>query len=134
MSRVTDESRDRGLARGRTRVLIVDDYPETAEVLSALVESLGYECKAAGTGRHALATVLEFDPRIIVLDIGLPDLSGFEVAQLVRCQPGGRQRKIVALTGWATNGARQRALDAGCDAFLVKPATEPKLRAALGDH
>ncbi len=133
MTRFLDEPVLRDTAAGRARVLIVDDYPETAEVLAILVERLGYECRTASTGRHALATILEFDPQIIVLDLGLPDLSGFEVAQIARTQRGGSNRKIVAFTGWATNTSRQRALDAGFDAFLVKPATESKLRAALRD-
>ena len=133
MTRFLDEPMLRDTAAGRARVLIVDDYPETAEVLAILVEKLGYECRTASTGRHALATILEFDPQIIVLDLGLPDLSGFEVAQIVRRQRGGSNRKIIAFTGWATNASRQRALEAGCNAFLVKPATESKLRAALRD-
>jgi CheY-like chemotaxis protein len=115
----------------RTRVLVVDDYPETADLFAVLVEKLGCECRTAGTGRHALATVLEFDPHVVLLDLGLPDLSGFEVAQMLRTQSRGADRKIIALTGWATGGVRQRAADAGCDAFLVKPVSESKLRGVL---
>lgn len=114
-------------------MLVVDDYPETAEVFSLLVEKLGHECRTAGTGRHALATVLEFDPHVVLLDLGLPDLSGFEVAQMLRGQPRGSQRTIIALTGWASGATRQRAFVAGCDAFLVKPVTESKLRSVLLD-
>lgn len=112
---------------------MVDDYPETADLFAVLGEKLGCECRTAGTGRYALAAVLEFDPHVVLLDLGLPDLSGFEVAQMLRTQPRGASRKIIALTGWATGAVRQRAIDAGCDAFLVKPVSESKLRAALLD-
>ena len=113
------------------RVLIVDDYPETTEVIAELVEELGHRCRRAGTGRHALAEALAFDPHVTILDLGLPDLPGFDVARALRAQPGGSGRRIVALTGWATDRDRTLALAAGCDDFLVKPATAKKLQGIL---
>ncbi|HUS32314.1 MAG TPA: response regulator [Kofleriaceae bacterium] len=113
------------------RVLIVDDYPETANILASLVESLGHDCRTAGTGRHALAEALAFEPHVTLLDLGLPDLSGFDVARALRAQPGGATRRIIALTGWATDRDRKLAHQAGCDDFLLKPATSKKLQTLL---
>lgn len=114
------------------RVLIVDDYPGTAEVIATLVRSFGHTCRTAGTGRHALAEALELDPDVILLDLGLPDLSGFDVARALRAQRGGAGRRIIALTGWATARDRALAFESGCDDFMIKPAKSDKLRALLG--
>jgi CheY-like chemotaxis protein len=123
--------RNRVTSLSKLRVLVVDDYPETSEVICALFQTLGHETRAAGTGRHALAEALAFDPHLALLDIRLPDLSGFELARALRAQPGGHRRHLVALTGWASNDCRRRALEAGCNDFVVKPATATRLRALV---
>jgi DNA-binding response OmpR family regulator len=119
-----------GDARTRHRVLVVDDYPETAEVVCTLFELLGHETRCAYSGRSALAEAHAFEPDVVILDIGLSDLSGYEVAKQLRAHHTSKL-DIIALTGW--NGAERRrlALEAGCDQFVVKPCDAATLREIL---
>ena len=110
----------------RHRILIVDDYWEGAEIASMLLELLGNECRVAHTGREALAQSSTFHPDIVLLDLGLPDLDGYEVARELRGQ--GRPMYLVALTG---RDEREQVLEAGFDEYLIKPAKEAELRQVL---
>ena len=109
------------------RILIVDDYPDAAESACVLYALMGYECRVAFKGFDALAVALAFDPDIVILDIGLPDISGYEVAKVLRKSRDGRTH-LVALTGWGAREDRVRALAAGFDQHVVKPADGGKLR------
>ena len=109
-------------AKYRHRVLIVDDYPDAAEATCMLFTRLGHLCRCAISGEHALDEARTFLPDIVILDIGLPDLNGYEVARTLR-QRHGLGVYLAALTGWGQPEDRRRAIDAGFDQHIVKPAT-----------
>lgn len=109
-------------AKYRHRVLIVDDYPDAAEATCMLFTRLGHQCRCAINGEHALDEARAFLPDIVILDIGLPDLSGYEVARTLR-QRQGSAVYLAALTGWGQPEDRRHAIDAGFDQHIVKPAT-----------
>jgi two-component system OmpR family response regulator len=102
------------------RVLIVDDFPDTVEATSELMKLFGHECRTAMCAADALAAVVAFEPELVILDIGLPDLSGYDLARQLRARLVTPRPYLVAFTGWAH--ARSKALDAGFDYCLLKPA------------
>jgi DNA-binding response OmpR family regulator len=105
------------------RVLVVDDYPGAADIACVLVRMLGCIAESAHTARETLAAVETFDPDIIVLDLGLPDGSGYEVARQIRSRDG-KQPFIAAMTG---REETSQGLDAGIDMHVVKPASAENL-------
>ncbi len=118
-------------ARSKHRVLLVDDYPDAAEVASMLLTIYGHECRIAHCGHEALRVADEFDPQIVVLDISLPDVSGYDVARELRRRWGGRPLHLAAVTGWGQPKDRARAFDAGFDQHLVKPTDAAKLKSII---
>jgi CheY-like chemotaxis protein len=104
------------------RVLIVDDNQDATEMMSALLEGYGHQTRVAYDGPHALELAHEFEPHIVFLDIGLPELDGFQVARRMRKIPACAEIPIIALTGYALESDRQRALQSGFSAHLAKPA------------
>ena len=104
------------------RVLIVDDNRDAAESLAMLLRHLGAEVTVAFNGPDALAAVAAHQPSIVLLDIGMPGMDGFEVARLIRKQPRRGALTLVALTGWGQDEDRRRSLAAGFDQHLTKPA------------
>jgi CheY-like chemotaxis protein len=104
----------------RYRVVVADDYPETANITCMLLTLMGHECQAATTGEEAIAHCQHAAPDLVILDIGMPKLSGYEVARELR-RLHGRSIYLVAMTGWGQPEDHARALDAGFDRFLVKP-------------
>ena len=101
---------------------MVDDNVDAAATLSALLESAYHEIRIAHSGQDALAAVDAFKPDIVFLDIGMPDMNGFEVAQHIRGNPQAGNPVLVALTGWGGDRDRQRSKKAGFDEHLTKPA------------
>lgn len=114
------------------KVLVVDDYPGAADVACVLLRLLGHEPEAATTGAEALERAAIFDPDVVVLDLGLPDQSGYEVARALRRRPGKRPF-IAAMTGWAASEDRVRSLAAGIDVHVLKPASADNLTRILDD-
>jgi two-component system, sensor histidine kinase len=110
----------------RHRILVVDDFPDAAEAACILLTLLGHECRFALCGEDALREAAAFDPDVAILDIGLPDLSGFEVARRLR-QRTVHTLFLAALTGWGQPEDRIKALAAGFDHHVVKPADQVKL-------
>lgn len=102
------------------RVLIVDDHVDTTEALCVLFSVLGEELRTARTGAETLCLVREYEPDLILLDIGLPDINGYELAQMLRLRHG-TGLYIVATTGWCRDEDRARAFAAGCDLHIPKP-------------
>jgi CheY-like chemotaxis protein len=92
---------------------------------------LGYEVAGAGDGREALEVARSFRPQIVLLDLGLPIMDGFEVARALRNDPQFKDVFIAALTGWGAEGDRRRTAEAGFDAHLTKPVELPALEATL---
>ena len=113
------------------RVLVVDDYPDAAEIACLYIRMLGHECRAACTGTQALEEAAVFDPDIVILDIGLPDISGYDVARTLRRRAGNRPLHLAAVTGWGQSSDRVRAFEAGFDQHILKPADSAKLKSIL---
>jgi CheY-like chemotaxis protein len=120
---------DPGQVHGR-RILIVDDNQDAAESIAQYLQLEGHEVKTVGDGVQALSCVPVFAPQIVVLDIGLPLLSGYEVARRMRKMPATADALLVALTGYGQKEDQQRAMDAGFDRHYVKP-TDPRLLVEL---
>jgi PAS domain S-box-containing protein len=109
----------------RQRILVVDDNRDAAETLSALLEITGNEVRIAHDGLEAVQLAGECRPDVVLLDIGLPKLNGYEVAQKIREEPWGKGTVLVALTGWGQEEDRRRSQEAGFDHHMVKPV-EPE--------
>ena len=103
------------------RVLVVDDNRDAADSLSSLFALEGCDVVTAYDGYAALAAVEQRMPDLIVLDLGMPGMDGYEAARLIRQRPDGRHALMIALTGWGQSDARRRTLDAGFDHHLIKP-------------
>jgi DNA-binding response OmpR family regulator len=116
------------VATTRLRVLVVDDLPDATEIMCVLLEALGQDARGAVNATQALAIADELDPQLAILDIGLPDLSGYELARELRRRANGKRLHLVALTGWGTSHDRVRALAAGFDQHFLKPADERTVR------
>jgi len=106
--------------RGR-RVLVADDFPESAATLARLLSQDGNEVQIAQNGLDAFDVAEKFRPDVIVLDIAMPKLNGYEVARKIREQSWGEDMVLIALTGWGQKQDRQRTQEAGFDAHLTKP-------------
>ncbi|HVR75073.1 MAG TPA: chemotaxis protein CheB [Planctomycetota bacterium] len=106
---------------GVRRVLVVDDHVDSAETLSTLLRLSGQDVRSAHEGLAALEIARGFEPDVVILDIGLPGLSGHEVARRLRDDAGPRPLCIVALTGFGQDDCRARALEAGFDHYMIKP-------------
>jgi CheY-like chemotaxis protein len=117
----------------RSRILIADDNRDAADSLSMLLELAGHEVRVAHHGRAAVSLAQAFRPDIALLDIGMPDLSGYEVAQELRREPWGQEIQLIALTGWGQEKDRQQALDSGFDQHLTKPIDPDQLEALLAN-
>lgn len=122
---------EKGTETRRHKVLIVDDNRDAASSLSTLLQLLGCETQIALSGEDALALVPVFQPRVILLDLGMPGMSGLEVAQCVRRLPSGGDVLLIALTGWGQEEDRRRTREAGFDHHLVKPVSMDLLRVIL---
>jgi CheY-like chemotaxis protein len=119
------KTREKRLARPespRLRILIVDENVDTARILGVLCEEMGHECKFAYDGVAALEAARRLQPDVILLDLGLPRMDGFEVARQLRADPAFRDLLIIAVTGFASEEDRQRSREVGIDHHLVKPA------------
>lgn len=103
------------------RVLVVDDNVDTVTTLALLVEQSGHDVRTAYDGPSVLEAALDYRPNVVLLDIGLPGLSGFEVAKQLRRQPALQNVVLVAMTGYGQESDRQRSKEAGFDHHLVKP-------------
>ncbi|MCI0700534.1 MAG: response regulator [Planctomycetia bacterium] len=103
-----------------------------AESLATLLELAGHEVRTATDGPAALKVAEEFRPDVILLDIGLPGMDGYEVANQLRQRPEFRATRLIALTGWGQDTDREQSRKAGFDLHLVKPIDPAELRKILG--
>jgi signal transduction histidine kinase len=113
------------------RILVVDDMPDNAASLTVLLRRLGHRVETAFGGVEAIALADQFRPQVMLLDIGMPDLDGFEVCRRVRDHDWGKEIFLVALSGWGQEADQRRAKEAGFDAHLVKPLDYGQLEAML---
>jgi signal transduction histidine kinase len=114
------------------RILVADDNHDAAEALSLQLQLAGHDVRTAHDGAEALAVATAFDPDIVLLDLGMPKMDGYEAARRLRVRSTeGRKLTLIALTGWGQQQDRDRTADAGFDAHLVKPVAEAQLFRAL---
>jgi CheY-like chemotaxis protein len=113
------------------RILIVDDSRDGGESLAMLLRVLGADVALAHSGRDALDCVDRFKPHVVLLDIGMPGMDGYEVARRIRSNPANRHISLIALTGWGQDEDRKRSVAAGFNHHLVKPADIEQLRQLL---
>jgi CheY-like chemotaxis protein len=113
------------------RVLVVDDNTDALTLLSKLLEHLGHTVQAAASPREALELAREAPPAVALLDVGLPDMDGFELGRQLRAQPGCERTRLVALTGYGLPSDRERSALAGFEQHLLKPVTSAVLQRTL---
>jgi PAS domain S-box-containing protein len=113
------------------RLLVADDNRDSAASFAALLQASGHEVSVAHTGREALRLACELEPDALLLDIGMPELNGYQLAQRIRDTSWGRRAMLVAITGWGQEQDRRRALEAGFDLHLTKPIDPGRLEALL---
>ena len=115
------------------RILVVDDNQDSASSLAALLKLTGNQTQTASDGREAVAAALTFQPEVVLLDIGLPILNGYDACRQIRAQPGGARILLIALTGWGQDEDRRKSKEAGFDAHLVKPVDHDELMKLLAE-
>ncbi len=113
------------------RILVVDDNRDAATSLAMMLKLMGNEAAKAHDGIEAIEIAEQFRPDLIMLDIGMPRLNGFDTAKRIRALPWGQQVTIVALTGWGQEEDRKRSKEAGIDDHLVKPVEPSALEKML---
>jgi CheY-like chemotaxis protein len=114
------------------RILVVDDSPDIRESTAMMLSLEGYETQVAASGEEALQVAASFRPTVILLDIGLPDLSGYEVVRRLRESEDFAITRIIAISGYDTPEARDRSAEAGFDHHLSKPVPLKELEKLLG--
>jgi PAS domain S-box-containing protein len=117
-------------SKARKRIVIADDNEDSVVLLAELLELLGHDVWTASDGAEAVERAAEVQPDMIVLDLGMPRMDGFEAARRIRETPAGKGAFLVALTGWGQDSDRRRTREAGFDRHLVKPV-DPRALSAL---
>ena len=103
------------------RILVVDDNHDSALSLAMMLSIMGHETRTAHDGESAVTTAESFLPEVVLLDIGLPKLNGYEVAQRIREHEWGTSMFLIAVTGWGQEEDRQRSSEVGLNVHMVKP-------------
>lgn len=116
------------------KILIVDDNVDGAASLAMYLDMLGHTVVVAHDGHQALDAIRREMPRIILMDIGLPGMSGYELARTIRALPDGDKPIVAAVTGWGTDEDRKKTADAGCNLHLTKPINLDELVRMLHEH
>lgn len=129
---LTDAARP--VATPGRRLLVVDDNVDAAESLAVMLQMWGYTVEMAYDGLSAIERAGAKPPDGVILDIGLPQMNGYEVARRLRADPVTRDALLIALSGYGQNEDRQRARDAGFDHHFIKPIEPSALRAWLANH
>jgi CheY-like chemotaxis protein len=106
----------------KRRILVVDDHRDAALSMAAILKRRGHELAVAHDGESAIATAESFRPEVILMDVGMPGLNGYDATRRIRQQSWGKAIFVIALTGWGQETDRADSRAAGCDAHLVKPA------------
>ena len=120
-------------AQVRRRVLIADDNEDSAVSLSMLLDSMGHETKVVHDGRAAVEEAESFRPEVMILDIDMPKLNGYQVARILKARPWAQGTLLVAMTGWAQESDRERGRQAGFDAHLLKPVSLDALQTVMAN-
>jgi DNA-binding response OmpR family regulator len=109
------------------RILVVEDDDDSREMLLELIGMLGHRAIGAPNATDALRFARDEQPDVVLIDIGLPDVSGVDIAKSLRASPNGSSMRLVALTGYSDSATRQLAAEAGFDDFVVKPFSTENL-------
>ncbi len=112
-------------------MLVVEDDDDSRDMLSELVSMLGHRALGAANATQALEHIDHSAPQVALIDIGLPDVDGCEVARMIRARPSGRDGRLVARTGYSDERTRETAAGAGFDDFVVKPIAPDALMSLL---
>jgi len=115
------------------RILIVDDNQDSAEMFAALLTAWGHQTRVAFDGPAALTAAEQLQPDVVLLDLGMPHMDGYETARRLRTQPWGRQAVLVAVTGWGLESDLERTRQAGFEHHLVKPVAPVRLRSVIAE-
>jgi CheY-like chemotaxis protein len=116
---------------GPMKVMVVDDNTDAATSLGMLVELLGHDVRTAFGGEEALEVAGAFHPEVVLMDLGMPGMDGFEACRQMRDQPWGTKMTVVAVTGWGQAEARRQTTLAGFDQHLVKPVSPALIASTL---
>lgn len=117
----------------RRRILVVDDNRDAAESLAMMLRMLGHEVQTAYEGEAGVAAAAEFRPSLVLMDLGMPTVDGYEACRRIRTEPWGAEPFLVALTGWGTDDDRRRTQLAGFDQHLVKPVSPEALAQMIAE-
>jgi PAS domain S-box-containing protein len=129
---VDEEAAPAPAALAGRRILVVEDNPDSALMMRMMLELKGNQVMTASDGVEAVEVAETYRPEVILMDVGMPRLNGYDATRRIRSRPWGRGITIVALTGWGQEADRARAAEAGCDAHLVKPVVFVDLERVLG--
>ena len=102
-------------------ILIVDDNPSNTKLMAFILSTRGYDVRTAASADEAIATLADFHPRLILMDIQLPGMDGLTLTRKLKADPATRDIAIIAATAYAMKGDEQRAREAGCDGYVTKP-------------
>lgn len=116
---------------GQCRILVADDNEDAADSLAMMLQIMGNEVRTTNDGLQAVEAAEAFRPDVILLDIGMPKLNGYEVCRRIREQPGGKKVVLIALTGWGQEQDKRRSQEAGFDHHMVKPVDPAALEKLL---
>jgi signal transduction histidine kinase/ActR/RegA family two-component response regulator len=131
----TDRPSVPGVAsNGSRRILVVDDNVDAVDSLMFMLQQKGHDVRIAHDGNKALECIRKFNPEVIFLDIGMPDMDGYEVCRQIRASTQGQRMHICAVTGWGQSEDKKRAHDAGFDDHLTKPVTINDIMSQINDY
>jgi len=116
------------------RILVVDDNPTNKKLLAYLLSSFGYEVQTADSAQGALATLEDSLPDLILLDVQMPGMDGLQLTRLLKADPRTRNIVIIAVSAYAMRGDEEKAIDAGCDAYVTKPIDTRTLPTLVARH
>jgi signal transduction histidine kinase/ActR/RegA family two-component response regulator len=119
---------------GSRKILVVEDNPDAAAMMRDFLELSGHQVELAASGKDGIAAARQFHPEVVLCDLGLPGMNGYEVAEQLRRDPSTRAAKLIAVTGYGRDEDRRRSKEAGFDMHLTKPVDPAKLRALLREH
>jgi PAS domain S-box-containing protein len=130
---ITPSQEDQISAGSGRRILVVDDNRDSAMSMAMMLGLMGDEVRTARDGVEALEVAEAFRPQVILMDVGMPRLNGYDATRLIRGRPWGQSVTIIALTGWGQEDDRRKSDEAGCNGHLVKPVSLPELQKLLTD-
>ena len=116
------------------RILIVEDHEDNRRIMRDLLTSAGYAFVEAATGTEGMAMAKSYRPDLILMDMQLPELDGYEVTRRIKADPAFRHIPVIAVTSFALSGDDERAYEAGCAAYVTKPFSPRQLLAKIREH